>query len=59
MVNIDIVSFITEENCNKETIKIFLNETKKTYYKAKEIIIFLDNARYQRNYEVQEFAKNL
>jgi transposase len=57
MVDLDIVPFITEENCNKETIKAFLKEVKKTYSKAKKIIIFLDNARYQRNYEVQEYAK--
>ena len=43
----------------KESIKVFLNEVKKTYPKAKEIKIFLDNARYQRNYEVQEHAEIL
>jgi len=59
MVNLDIVPFITEENCNKETIKVFLDEVKKTYQQAKRITIFLDNARYQRNYEVQEHAKKL
>ena len=59
MVTLNIVPFITEENCNKETIKVFLNEVKKTYNQAKEITIFLDNARYQRNYEVQEYAKEL
>lgn len=57
MTTLDIVPFITEENCNKETIKVFLNEVKKAYPKAKNITIFLDNARYQRNYEVQEYAK--
>jgi len=59
MENLDIVPFITEENCHKETIKIFLNEVKNTYPKAKEIKIFLDNARYQRNYEVMEYAEKL
>ncbi len=59
MVDLDIVPFITEENCHKETIKVFLNEVKRTYSKAKNIIIFLDNARYQRNYEVQEHAEKL
>ena len=52
MFTLDIVPFLTEENCYKETIKIFLDKVKKTYPKAKEIKIFLDNARYQRNYEV-------
>lgn len=59
MVNLDIVPFLTEENCNKETIKVFLMEVKKTYPQAREIKIFLDNARYQRNYEVQDYAKEL
>ena len=59
MVDLDIVPFITEVNCNKETIKVFLNEVKKTYPKAEEIKIFLDNARYQRNYEVQDYAEEL
>lgn len=59
MGDLNIFPFITEENCHKETIKVFLDEVKKTYPKAKEIKIFLDNARYQRNYEVQEYAKSL
>jgi len=59
MVSLDIVPFLTEENCNKETVKVFLDEVKKAYPKAKIITIFLDNARYQRNYEVQEYAKTL
>ena len=59
MVNLNIVPFITEGNCNKEIIKVFLNEVKGTYSKAKKITIFLDNARYQRNYEVQDYAKKL
>ena len=59
MVTLDIVPFITEENCNKETIKVFLNEVKKSYPKAEKTTIFLDNARYQRNYEVQEYAEKL
>jgi len=59
MVNLDIVPFITEENCNKETIKTFLDEVKKKYPEAQKITIFLDNARYQRNYEVQDHAKKL
>lgn len=59
MVDLDIVPFITEENCHKGTIKVFLDEVKKKYPHAKKIIIFLDNARYQRNYETIEYAKTL
>jgi len=59
MVDLNIVPFVTEENCNKEAIKVFLDEVKKKYSKAEKITIFLDNARYQRNYEVQDHAKKL
>ena len=59
MVDFSIVPLLTERNCDKEVIKVFLNETRKTYPKAKKITIFLDNARYQRNYEVQNHAKQL
>lgn len=59
MVDLEIVPFITEENCHKGTIKAFLDEVRRMYPKAQNIKIFLDNARYQRNYEVQEYAKNL
>ncbi|MCP4179986.1 MAG: IS630 family transposase, partial [bacterium] len=59
MVTLEIVPFVTEENCNKETIKVFLEQVKKAYPKAMKITIFLDNARYQRNYEVMEYAKKL
>lgn len=59
MVDLDIVPFLTEENCNKYTIKAYLKELKRVYHSAKKITIFLDNARYQRNFEVQEYAKEL
>jgi len=59
MADLSIVPFLTEENCNKETIKVFLTEVKRLYPNAQKITIFLDNARYQRNYEVIEFAQNL
>ena len=45
MINLNIVPFVTEKNCNKETIKTFLDEVKKKYSKAQKITIFLDNAR--------------
>lgn len=55
----DIVPLITEINCNKEVIKVFLNEVSKMYPYAEKITVFLDNAKYQRNYEVQEYALKL
>ena len=59
MVSKDIVPLITEVNCNKEVIKVFLNEVSKAYPRAEKITLFLDNATYQRNYEVQEHAERL
>ena len=52
-------TLITEDNCDKEMIKIFLEEIKKDYPKADKIYIFLDNARYSRNYDIYEYAKKL
>lgn len=34
-------------------------QLKRVYSKAEKITIFLDNARYQRNFEVQEYAESL
>lgn len=59
MVTLDIIPFLTEENCDKETIKAYLGEVKRVCASAKKITIFLDNARYQRNFEVQEYAQKL
>ena len=52
-------TIITEDNCDKEMIKMFLTQIKKDYPDAKTIYIFLDNARYSRNYDVYEHAEKL
>lgn len=57
--NLDIVPFLTEANCNNELIQVFLEEVRKHYPHQKEIIIYLDNASYQRNYRVQAKAESL
>lgn len=59
LISLEIIPLVTEENCNKETIKISLKEVKKAYPHSTKITIFLDNAKYQRNYEVQEYAQEL
>ncbi len=59
LISHEIIPFITEVNCTKETVKVFLDEVIKAYPKHKKITLFLDNAKYQRNYEVQEYAKVL
>ena len=59
LVDRDIIPFVTESNANRELTKIFLKEVKKKYSKAQVITIILDNATYQKSYEVQEYAKDL
>jgi transposase len=51
--------FLSEENCDKEMMKVFLQEIRSEYPRPQPIVIILDNARYQRAYEVQEEAKRL
>lgn len=59
LINQEITVLTTESNCDKNLMKVFLKEVKKDYPNADKIIIYLDNASYQRNYEVQEEAKKL
>lgn len=51
--------FLTEANCDRQTMMIFLEEVKKDYPEAGEIHIFLDNASYNRAYDTQDKAKEL
>lgn len=55
----DIVPLVTESNADRYLIEAFFLEVKKAYPNAREIVIILDNAAYQRSYEVQEYAKEL
>lgn len=52
-------TIITEENCDKETVSVFLDEIKKDYSDSDRIYLFLDNAKYSRNYYIYEYAKKL
>lgn len=53
------ICLITESNCDMNLILAFLDEVKKEYYNKDKIIIWLDNAKYQRNYVVMDYAKEL
>lgn len=59
LLNQDIIPIYTETNCDRELIKVFLDQVKSYYPKAEKISILLDNASYQRSYEVQEYAEQL
>lgn len=52
-------TLIIEGNCDKEAMKLFLNEIRHDYPGSKKIYIFLDNARYSHNKEVGARAKEL
>ena len=52
-------AIITEDNCDKEMMKASLTEIRKDYLASKIIYIFLDNAKYSRNYDVYEHAEKL
>ena len=58
-VTLEPTILLTEENCCSEVIEVFLEEIRKQYKQATTICLVLDNARYQRSYEVREKAKEL
>lgn len=50
---------LTESNCDKYLLIVFLEEIKLQYNSTDKIYIILDNASYNRAYEVVEKAKEL
>ncbi len=50
---------IIEDNCDTETTKTALKNIREDYPDWKPIFMFLDNAAYNRSYEVQEYALKL
>ena len=58
-LKLEVTSIITEENCNKELVCSFLKELKDANKTAKKIYLVLDNARYNRAYDVQNLAPEL
>lgn len=52
-------SLITEERCNKETIKEVLYKIRNEYRNWRKIFMILDNARYNHANEVKILAKKL
>lgn len=47
---------ITEANCDREVIKAEMDIIRERYPDNKPIVIFIDNAKYQKSYEVKERA---
>ena len=52
-------AILTEANCDREVIKAILKQIRKDYPQATQITAFLDNAGYNRAYDVQDFARKL
>ena len=50
---------LTEGSCDKEVMKSFLKQVRQDYPQASKIHMFLDNAGYNRAYEVQDLAQEL
>jgi len=51
--------FITEANCNREAIRTELGIIRQNYPDNKRVVIFLDNARYQKSKDIEDCAKSL
>jgi len=50
---------LTEANCDRETMMIFLEEIRREYPDSETIHIFLDNASYNRAYDTRDKAEEL
>lgn len=50
---------IEEENCDQSSTKRFFDLLRQEYPDTTPIHIFLDNAKYQKCYTVQEYAKEI
>lgn len=48
---------ITESNCDREAIKVEIDIIRNNYPDNKKIVVFADNARYQKSSEIKEYAK--
>ena len=58
-INLRFSGLIIEDNCDTETTKAALEIIREDYPDGKPIFIFLDNAAYNRSYEVQNHALTL
>lgn len=58
-INLMFSGLIIEDNCDAETTKATLKIIREDYPDGKPIFIFLDNAAYNRSYDVQNYALTL
>jgi len=58
-LELELVTIITEANCNKELLSCFLTELRASNPDCEKIYLVLDNASYNRAYEVRDKAIEL
>jgi transposase len=58
-LKISMTSLITEAKCDREVIKAFFKEIRKDYPEDIKINLILDNASYNKAYDVQKLAEEL
>jgi len=58
-ISLQFSGLIIEDTCDMESTKITLENIRNDYPDGKPIFLFLDNAAYNRCYEVQEYAIKL
>jgi len=58
-ITLEPIIILTDANCNKELMISYLTHIKEQNKESDIIYVVLDNARYNRCYEVQEVARSL
>lgn len=57
--SLELCTLLTEANCDRETMKAALHNLRQQYRNRQKIFLIVDNAAYQRSYEVQAYASKL
>ena len=52
-------TLLIEGSCDREVIKALLRQTRQDYPNAPKLTMFMDNAEYNREHDVQELAQEL
>lgn len=58
-VTLKFSGLVTEDNCDTEMTKATFKVIREEYSDGKPIFLFLDNAAYNRSYEVQNYAESV
>jgi transposase len=58
-VNYDLTSIVLEGMVDKDVTNVAIKNIRENYSDGKKVIIIMDNAKYNRAYQVQDYAKSL